>query len=216
MRVDTISIYASTRFCCSGACTLTCPANITVSNDPGVCGAVVTYPNPTETGNCGGVITSDHPSGELFPIGTTTVTLTDTRLDSSTATCTFTVTVNDTEFPVVSQPTNTPNILWPPNHQLVPVTIAVTTIDNDPAPVSRIYDVTANEPVVGPGSGNTSFDWQITGALTVDLRAERSGSGDGRIYTIHIECIDAAGNRSTGTVTVLVPHDQKQRSAGRR
>ena len=43
MRIDTISIYASTRVCCSGACTLTCPANITVSNDPGVCGAVYTY-----------------------------------------------------------------------------------------------------------------------------------------------------------------------------
>src|SRR5207249_2319717 len=33
MRIDTISIYASTRVCCAGACVLTCPSNISVSND---------------------------------------------------------------------------------------------------------------------------------------------------------------------------------------
>ena len=158
MRVDTISIYPSTRVCCSGACSLTCPANITVSNDPGVCGAVVTYAMPTETGNCGGVITSDHPSGETFPVGTTTVTLTDTRLDGSTATCTFTVTVNDTEFPVVSQPTNTPNILWPPDHRMVDVTNNYTATDNCPG-----LNCVLTVPVTNPSTASVTAILRLTG-----------------------------------------------------
>jgi len=36
---------------------ITCPANISVSNDPGECGATVTYPDPTWTDNCAGFVT---------------------------------------------------------------------------------------------------------------------------------------------------------------
>jgi photosystem II stability/assembly factor-like uncharacterized protein len=208
MRVDTISIYASTRLCCSGACTFTCPANITVSNDPGVCGAVVTYVTPTETGNCGGTITSDHPSGETFPVGTTTVTLTDTRLDGTKTTCSFTVTVNDTEFPVVSQPTNTPNILWPPDHRMVNVTNNYTATDNCPG-LNCVLTVSSNEPINGVDDGDTAPDWQVVDAHHVLLRAERSGSGTGRIYTITTTCTDASGNVVVKTSTVSVPLNQK-------
>jgi hypothetical protein len=45
----------------------------------------------------------------------------------------------------------------------------------------------------------------ITGDLTLNLRAERSNKGTGRVYTITIECVDASGNVSTKTVTVTVP-----------
>jgi photosystem II stability/assembly factor-like uncharacterized protein len=208
MRVDTISIYASTRLCCSGACSLSCPLNITTTNDPGVCGAVVTYAMPTETGNCGGVITSDHPSGSTFPVGTTTVTLTDTRLDGSTATCTFTVTVNDTEFPVVSQPTTSPNILWPPNHQMIDVTVNYTATDNCPG-LNCVLTVTSNEPINGLGDGDTAPDWQVVDAHHVFLRSERSGKNQGRTYTITTTCTDASGNVVTKTSTVFVPPNQK-------
>jgi len=208
MRIDTISLYPSTRVCCSGACTFTCPANITVSNDPGVCGAVVTYATPTETGDCGGTITSDHPSGSTFPVGTTTVTLTDTKLDGTTTTCHFTVTVNDTEFPVVSQPTNSPNILWPPNHQMVNVTNNYTATDNCPG-LNCVLTVTSNEPINGLGDGDTAPDWQVVDAHHVLLRAERSGRGNGRTYTITTTCTDASGNVTTKSSTVFVPPNQK-------
>lgn len=208
MRIDTISIYASTRVCCSGACTLTCPANIEVSNDPGVCGAVVTYAMPTESGNCGGVITSDHPSGDTFPVGTTTVTLTDTRLDGTTATCSFTVKVNDTEFPVVSQPTTSPNTLWPPDHRMVDVTVNYTATDNCPN-LNCVLTVASNEPINGLGDGDTSPDWEVVDAHHVKLRAERSGKGQGRLYTITTTCTDASGNVVTKTSTVFVPPNQK-------
>jgi hypothetical protein len=55
------------------------------------------------------------------------------------------------------------------------------------------------------GDGNTEPDWEITGDLTVDLRAERAGGGDGRIYSIVVECTDASGNSSVDTVFVCVP-----------
>jgi hypothetical protein len=61
----------------------------------------------------------------------------------------------------------------------------------------RIVSIASNEP--GP---EDSF---ITGALTLKVRAERLGKGDGRIYTITVECTDTAGNVSTSTVTVRVP-----------
>ena len=44
--------------------------------------------------------------------------------------------------------------------------------------------------------------------LVVLLRAERSGSGSGRVYTIQVSCTDALGNVAMGTVDVIVPHDQ--------
>jgi len=43
----------------------------------------------------------------------------------------------------------------------------------------------------------------VTGPLTVKLRAERGK--EGRIYTITVECVDAAGNRSRKQVFVTVP-----------
>src|SRR6185295_2581022 len=208
-RIDTISVYASTRVCCSGACTFTCPANIEVANDPGFCGAVVTYATPTETGNCGGTITSDHPSGSLFPVGTTTVTLTDTRLDGTTTTCSFTVKVNDTEFPVVSQPTNNPNVLWPPNHQMENVTVNYTSTDNCPG-LNCVLTVASNQPINGLGDGDTAPDWQVIDSHHVLLRAERSGKDkNGRTYTITTTCTDASGHVVTKTSTVFVPHSQK-------
>jgi hypothetical protein len=61
----------------------------------------------------------------------------------------------------------------------------------------------------GGGSGNTSPDWIITGPHTVQLRAERSGNGHGRVYSISIQATDAFGNQSaTNVVTVTVPHNR--------
>jgi hypothetical protein len=92
-----LNITTSDPVCCTSACALSVPANITVNSDPGVCGAVVNYPAPTFTGLCG-VVTSDPPSGSLFPIGTTTVRVTGTRQDGTVTASSFTVTVNPPVF----------------------------------------------------------------------------------------------------------------------
>src|SRR4030095_6280377 len=65
------------------------------------------------------------------------------------------------------------------------------------------------EPVDGTGDGNTSPDWEVIDAHHVRLRAERTGPGDGRTYTINITCTNDTNQlSSTKKVTVLVPHDQ--------
>ncbi|MDM5317031.1 HYR domain-containing protein [Fictibacillus sp. b24] len=82
--------------------TINCPADFTVPNTIGECGAIVNYPDPTVSDNCPGVTSSCKPvSGSFFPVGTTPVTCTATDASGNTATCTFTVTVNDTEPPII-------------------------------------------------------------------------------------------------------------------
>ena len=83
----------------------------------------------------------------------------------------------------------------------------------DKAPACQITSEESNEPVNGQGNGNTAPDWEITGPLTVNLRAERSGGANGRVYTIVVECTDAAGNSSAAAVKVIVPHDKGKKDS---
>lgn len=105
---------------------IACPADTSVSTDPLICGAVVNWTVPNASDNCPGVImTATHNSGDLFPTGTTTVTYTATDAAGNTATCSFDVTVNDTEAPVF---TNCPSDI---------------TVNNDPGVCGAIVNWTA-------------------------------------------------------------------------
>ncbi|MBI5914487.1 MAG: HYR domain-containing protein [Bacteroidetes bacterium] len=85
--------------------TITCAADITQPNDLDSCNAVVTVPAPVASDNCVTVtVTNDLPAGNLFPVGTTTVTYTATDGSGNTATCEVEVTVEDTEAPDVACP----------------------------------------------------------------------------------------------------------------
>jgi hypothetical protein len=115
----------------------------------------------------------------------------------------------DTTPPVIVNAAATPGLLWPPNHKWVNVEITATVSDDqDPAPSFRIVSVTSNEPENGLGDGDVSPDWDVTGDHTLKLRAERSGLGNGRVYTVRIEARDAAGNTATADVLVKVPHSK--------
>ena len=82
-------------------------ANISVTNDAGQCGAVVTSAQPTVSDNCPGVsVVSTPASGSTFPVGVTTVTSTATDAAGNTATSTFTVTVTDSEKPTIGKNAN--------------------------------------------------------------------------------------------------------------
>jgi rhamnogalacturonan endolyase len=112
----------------------------------------------------------------------------------------------DTQPPVFKTLSASTTTLWPPNHRMVPVSVAAELVDLlDAAPAARIVSVSSNEPVDGADDGHTVPDWEITGDLSVNLRAERSGQGSGRVYTISVEGRDAAGNTTVGTVEVRVP-----------
>ena len=101
------------------------------------------------------------------------------------------------------------SVLLLSSFKMVAVTLTAAVQDaGDAAPRTKIVSVTSNEAGNGPGDGNTAGDWEITGDLTLNLRAERAGGGSGRVYTIVVESRDAADNASTASVAVLVPHDQ--------
>jgi hypothetical protein len=92
---------------------------------------------------------------------------------------------------------------------MVPVTFTVDVSDIcDAAPRCQVISITSNEPINGKGDGNTSPDWRIVDNLHVELRAERSGGGSGRVYTITVRCTDASGNSAVRNVNVTVAHDQ--------
>ena len=98
--------------------------------------------------------------------------------------------------------------LWPANHKYVTVSATVAGTDNaDPAPQWQLVSVTSNEPDNGLGDGDTPEDIVIVDDNTFKLRAERSGTGEGRVYTITYLATDACGNTSTGTAIVTVPRD---------
>ncbi|MEO9893797.1 HYR domain-containing protein [Aurantibacter sp.] len=81
--------------------TIECPENIIVANDVGECGAVVEF-EVSATDNSGAVtVTSDYDSESVFPIGETIVTATATDEAGNEATCSFTVTVEDNEEPIL-------------------------------------------------------------------------------------------------------------------
>jgi hypothetical protein len=119
---------------------------------------------------------------------------------------TVTITVRDTTAPVIHSVGASPNVITKSNHEMVHVQISASATDSCGAGVTcRIVSVTSNEPIAGSGGGDLSPDWEITGPLTVRLRAERSPKGSGRTYTITVVCTDAAGNSSTATTFVTVP-----------
>jgi len=95
--------------------------------------------------------------------------------------------------------------LWPPDNKLVKVA-TVTASDVGTGLASFTVTATSNEPE------GKDKDIYITGSgsqYVVELRAQREGSGKSRIYTITAIATDKAGNKSTLTAIVTVPHDKK-------
>jgi hypothetical protein len=163
---------------------------------PNIVSSVVATDNCTPANQL--IVTQNPAPGTLLGTGAymITVTVTDASGNSSSATIPFSVV--DTTAPVIHSLSASPNVFSSPNHQLVPVTISVAASDNcDPAPVSKIISITCNESTA-PG------DIQITGNLSVTLAATRNPAGNGRVYTITVQCTDASGNASTASVTVTV------------
>jgi hypothetical protein len=106
----------------------------------------------------------------------------------------------DTTPPTIHDIAAKPNLLWPPNKKMVPVDVTVNATDDSGTVTCKIVSVTSNE----PGKG----EFLITGDLNVNLQAARNGYGNGRVYTIDVQCKDPSNNATSATVQVKVPHDQ--------
>ena len=155
--------------------------------------------------------TSATPIGQ-FPLGTTAVMLIVSTTDPPCQDAdTVYVTVEDTTPPGIMVELNT-YVLWPPNHKMVDIKATVTTRDICcVAPTFKLVSIASNEPDNAKGDGNTIGDIKEATLgrpdVAFQLRAERSGTGTGRIYTIIYAAVDCAGNTAYDTVQVLVPHD---------
>jgi hypothetical protein len=214
---------------------LTCPADLTAecstqggagADDPAV-DAFLTSATVTDACDAAVEVTSDAPA--VLGLGSTLVTFTATDDDLNTATCQATVTVEDTTAPAIDPSfAIAPAVLTPPNHRLVGMSVSDVVANEvcDPEPVIQCA-VESSEPVNGHADGNTRFDIVFegerirtqgsgprtidasggVGRFTLELRAERSGSGSGRLYTASCVGMDASGNAGDPeSEIVTVPH----------
>ncbi|HYV84597.1 MAG TPA: choice-of-anchor D domain-containing protein [Patescibacteria group bacterium] len=197
---------------------VSCPASIT-AECAGPAGTDVALA-ATAVDACGGITaivndrtTGGEDAGATYPLGTTSVQFTATDSAGLRASCTSRVDVRDTQAPslVVSA---SPGILWPPNHEMVPVAIDWETADACGGSITvMLTGVTSSEPDDAPGPGDGATTGDIGGADpglpdgSILLRSERAGTGSGRTYELHYLARDASGNASTAVAVVLVPHD---------
>lgn len=148
-------------------------------------------------------------SGSTFTLGVTNVDCTATDDSGNATTERFAVTVRDTTPPVIGRITPNKTYLWSPNHVLVDVALGYTVTDAVSSPTCQAT-VSSDEAVDADGDGSTDVDWAVIDANLVRLRAERDGSGDGRIYTITVTCADADRNKSTAATSVYVQKSQSK------
>lgn len=106
-----------------------------------------------------------------------------------------------------------PSVLWPPNQKMVDVVIMTDASDDSGEPIELAAEVSSNEPqdgseaywtepLIDPGNG----------IVLLQLLADRSGKGSGRVYTVTITAIDSSGNKSRPVaVEIKVPHDQRKK-----
>jgi len=153
-------------------------------------------------------------SGVIAAEGQTTITFFATDNADNVETPKSVIVKLDKTPPLVTCSAS-PNLLWPPNHKMITINTSVSVVDSlSGSDGFRLISVASNEQDTGLGSGDFPKDIEGFVIGTPDtrgqLRAERSGQGSGRIYTLIYEGMDLAGNSSTCNGTVTVPHDQRK------
>ena len=119
--------------------------------------------------------------------------------------------VNVNDPPVCTLAQANPNLLWPPNHTMTQVSIVGLTDPQNQTLTITYPTVKQDEPINGLGDGDTSPDAAVSGN-DILLRAERTGTGNGRVYVIHFTATNAEGAQCSGTVNVTVPHNKKDQA----
>lgn len=160
---------------------ITCPGDTIIFTDPNQCGAVFSYAAPVGTDNCVGAVTNQTDttglsSGSFFPKGTTTLEYTVNDAHGQSAMCSFTITVADTQYPVISCPGNQTMCATSYTGAYVTWVPPVGT-DNCPVPFTNQTD----------GTGLTPGDTFPPGLTTIE-------------YTVS----DSAGNTSSCSFDVTV------------
>ncbi|PKL83240.1 MAG: hypothetical protein CVV24_06005 [Ignavibacteriae bacterium HGW-Ignavibacteriae-3] len=181
----------------------------------GECSATVTAPTATDA--CSGAVTGTTTDPLTYSSqGTFTITWTFSDANGNSVQQTQTVVVKDITPPVITAAINLLT-LWPPNHKYETVKLSdfgLSVYDNCAAVASPAYVITKVtsdevEDSKGNGDGNTLNDIVIANHFkSVDLRKEREGTGNGRVYTIYVAVSDGRGNVGNKSLQVQVPHDK--------
>ena len=173
------------------------------STDPD--GDPLTYVWTDETGTVvGTTVTLDVTP----PLGVSTFTLVVSDGFAKSDPATVAITIVDTTAPMLTVSVS-PAVINANNHKLVEITATIDVGDDcDAAPVLELISVESNQPEDGTGDGDTPDDIQ-TGPdpHTFFVRAERAGTGGGRVYTATYRATDASGNTAEAYAEVTVPHD---------
>jgi hypothetical protein len=149
-----------------------------------------------------------------FKVGTHEIEVTAIEVDGDAeATCQATLNVVDKLDP---EPIGEVIELWPPNHKFHTISgedCVVDKCDGEDVEVTFL-SAWSDEPINDKGDGNTDPDI-ILGCDSVQVRAERQGGGNGRVYTLTYVAVDDAGNGNDTELecVVTVPHDQSGRKA---
>lgn len=158
--------------------TIDCPNDIVQGTDPDICGAAVTYAM-NASDNCLGVtISSDHPSGTIFPVGVTTVWFKAKDASGNLDSCSFTVTINDTQKPTIACPAN-----------------IVQSTDPGECDAAVNYDATATDncdasPVIAffPPSGSR---WPVGTHQVMATATDASGNADTCYFEVQVKDTEA-------------------------
>ena len=153
----------------------------------------------------GGVCSATH----AYAAGTVAATLTATVTDDDGGSASASRSLTFNRAPVCAGVDSSLDTLWPPNHAMRLIVLGGATDPDGDALTYAITSVRQDEPLNSGGDGDTSPDALLGANGALWLRAERSGTGDGRVYTIAFGVSD--GNAScTGSVQVSVPHSAKK------
>jgi gliding motility-associated-like protein len=152
-----------------------CPGTITQDNDLDSCGAYVSWSSPTYFDNSGNyTVSSTHDSGDYFPVGTTTVTITVTDAAGNSTECVFDVVVEDNQAPTV-----------------VPVSSLTITLDGD-----GMYTMTAAQ-LDSASYDNCAID-------TMYLSNDFANCNAMPMMTTYLVIVDIYGNKDSALVDVNV------------
>jgi len=103
--------------------------------------------------------------------------------------------------------------LWPPNHKFHAIAIedCVSVVDDcDGELEAEFVWASSDEPIDDIGDGHHAPDIRLSAdCRRLELRSERQGPKDGRVYKLGVRVVDSAGHVSEAACSVIVDHDQR-------
>jgi|GEM_PF-5411269 len=156
-------------------------------------------------------VTLKGPEADFYPLGTSTVRYTAKDTSGNEASCTSTVQVVDETPPAITL--TPPSPLWPvdQDYRTVRLEDCLTVYDRCSGGLTQTgatasISCVASDEAQGSGAPDIVF----VDATTVKVKVDRQAEGDGRVYSVHFEVRDAAGNRTRGVCPVGVPVERSE------